>query len=186
MQNCNMDRNAPSHYADRSPADSLAKSRSVISYIHSLNSSLIRPILTPRFAISCTDDLLRGLGQLAAEYPSLMSHKTDPKSSRLPIQTHVSENRSEVLMAASLFPCHSSYAAIYDDYGLLGQSTILAHGCYLSDEEIALIKKAGAGISHCPTSNFNLTSGVAKVGEWIDQGVKVYISSCLRHRLGDV
>ncbi|KAF8490028.1 hypothetical protein JB92DRAFT_2755070, partial [Gautieria morchelliformis] len=69
-----------------------------------------------------------------------------------------------------------SYAAVYDDFGLLGPTTILAHGCHLSDTELVLVKKAGAGISHCPTSNFNLRSGVARVGEWIDEGVKVAAS----------
>lgn len=82
-------------------------------------------------------------------------------------------------MTASLFPAHTSYTAIYEDCGLLGPSTILAHGCHLSGEEIVLIKKSGAGISHCPTSNFNISSGVARVGEWIDGGVKVIISLTL-------
>lgn len=179
-----MDRNAPTSCTDRTHIESLDNSRAVISYINSLNSSLLRPILTPRFAITCTEDLLCGLGNLSAENPPNGSlpltsspHKMHhPRPSRLPIQTHVAENPSEVLMTASLFPAHTSYTAIYEDCGLLGPSTILAHGCHLSGEEIALIKKSGAGISHCPTSNFNISSGVARVGEWIDEGVKVSIS----------
>ncbi|KAF8513533.1 hypothetical protein JB92DRAFT_2721118 [Gautieria morchelliformis] len=165
--NCNMDRNAPASYLDRTHTDSLANSRCMISYVNSFKSVLLRPILTPRFALSCTDDLLSGLGKLAAEAPAT------PHPARLPIQTHISENTAEILVTASLFPAHASYAAVYDDFGLLGPTTILAHGCHLSDTEIALVKKAGAGISHCPTSNFNLSSGVARVGEWLDEGVKV-------------
>lgn len=173
-QHCNMDRNAPKSYLEPSHTDSLANVRNVISYISSLKSPLLHPILTPRFAISCTDDLLRDLGKLAAETPSPISPLTPLQHpTRLPIQTHISENVSEILMTASLFPSLPSYAAIYEHFGLLGPTTILAHGCCLTDEETALIKKAGAGISHCPTSNFNLTSGIARVGEWIDEGLKV-------------
>ncbi|KAF8591635.1 Metallo-dependent hydrolase [Ramaria rubella] len=175
---CNIDRNAPPSYRDPSHVESLANSRSMISYIKSLNAPLIRPILTPRFAISCTDDLLKGLGELATEDSiaisgsSLNNNRSSP-SSRLPIQTHISENVAENVLTASLFPTHASYASVYDDNGLLGPTTILAHGCHLSSDEVALIKKSGAGISHCPTSNFNLTSGVAAVGAWLDAGVKV-------------
>ncbi|KAF8521337.1 hypothetical protein JB92DRAFT_2707857, partial [Gautieria morchelliformis] len=124
------------------------------------------PILTPRFALSCTDDLLSGLGKLTTEAPAT------PHPARLHIQTHISENTAEILLTASLFPAHASYAAMYDDFGLLGPTAILAHGCHLSDTELTLVKKAGAGISHC----FNLRSGVARVGEWIDEGVKVAAS----------
>ncbi|KAF8505330.1 hypothetical protein JB92DRAFT_2683370, partial [Gautieria morchelliformis] len=77
------------------------------------------PILTPRFALSCTDDLLSGLGKLPQRHP-----------------THISENTAEILLTASLFPAHASYAAVYDDFGLLGPTTILAHGCHLSDTEL--------------------------------------------------
>lgn len=172
-----MDRNAPTSNLDASTADSLATTSALIAYVNSLNSPLLRPILTPRFAISCTSDLLEGLGNLAAKKATSMLASPAPGVSHdLPIQTHISENASEILLTASLFPSHSSYASIYHDHGLLGPSTILAHGCHLSSEEIALIKQAGAGISHCPTSNFNLSSGVAKVGEWIDAGVKVFFA----------
>ncbi|KAF8516782.1 hypothetical protein JB92DRAFT_3309020 [Gautieria morchelliformis] len=176
----NPDHNAPASYLDRTHTDSLANSCSMISYVNSLNSVLLRPILTPRFALSCTDDLLSGLGKLAAEAPgatpSASLHPVTPHPAHLPIQTHISENTMEILVTASLFPAHASYAALYNNLSLLGPTTILAHGCHLSDTELALVKKAGVGISHCLTSNFNLRSGVARVGEWIDEGVKVAAS----------
>lgn len=164
-----MNRHCPGHYIEPSFEDSVADTQALISYIRSLspqrdNSSqepLVQPILTPRFAISCTDDLLSSLGTLAS---------SDPK---LRIQTHISENKSEISFTRELFPSASSYAGVYDMFGLLRQNTILAHAVHLTEDEIDLIKSKDAGISHCPTSNFNLSSGVAPIGVYLDKGIKV-------------
>jgi guanine deaminase len=137
--------------------------RELIQHIHSLNSPTVRPIITPRFAISCTGDLLLELGKLAKEDPSLA------------IQTHISENKQEIAFVQALFPECDSYANVYDVHGLLTERTILAHAVHLEEREMQLIKERGAGISHCPTSNFNLNSGMARVGEMLDRGLKVSI-----------
>ncbi|CAL1705159.1 unnamed protein product [Somion occarium] len=156
--------------------DSLVATRDLITYIRSFSSSeddtLVHPILTPRFAISCTPELLNSLGQMADE------------DKNLAIQTHLSENEAEIVFTKSLFPpdvlpggCKThrktTYAGVYDAFGLLRENTILAHAVHLEDEEVELIKTRRAGISHCPTSNFNLRSGCAKVGMLLDKGIKV-------------
>ncbi|KAH8117386.1 guanine deaminase [Phellopilus nigrolimitatus] len=158
---CNMNRNCPDYYCEDSTESSVEATKHLISYIRSLKSDLVHPILTPRFAISCTGDLLNALGDIA---------KADNK---LAIQTHISENKSEIAFTKDLFPECSSYAGVYEKHGLLSERTILAHGVHLEDDEMALVKEKGAGISHCPTSNFNLRSGMAKVGEMLDRGIKV-------------
>ncbi|KAH9964325.1 hypothetical protein BGW80DRAFT_812825 [Lactifluus volemus] len=86
---------------------------------------------------------------------------------------HISENQNEVRKTLELFPDATSFADVYDMYGLRGPRTILAHAIHLEEQEIALIKKRDAGVSHCPTSNFNLRSGVCAVGNLIDRGIKV-------------
>src|ERR1700728_2233299 len=140
-----MDRNSPPTYIEPSPEVSMQATHDLISYIRSLPSPhTVYPILTPRFAISCTNPLLTSLGTLAASDPTLR------------IQTHISENTSEVAFTKELFPECTTYAGVYDSFGLLRNNTVLAHAVHLEDEEIALIKEKGAGISHCPTSNFNL------------------------------
>ena len=127
----------------------------------------IYPVLTPRFAIATTDELLGQLRDLADSDPSLT------------IQTHISENHEEVKEVKSLFAHLSTpnesitYAGVYDHYHLLRDNTILAHAIHLEEEELKLIKKKEAAVSHCPTSNFNLTSGVAKIGDMLDRGIKV-------------
>lgn len=161
---CNMDRNSPDHYREASPEASVADTKALIAHIANYPSSdlqRVRAILTPRFAISCTPPLLFGLGKLAASDPSLR------------IQTHISENRGEIAFTKELFPDCASYAHVYDKFGLLRGNTVLAHAIHLEPAEVELIKARNAGISHCPTSNFNLSSGVAPVGEYLDKGIKV-------------
>ncbi|KAF6763773.1 guanine deaminase [Ephemerocybe angulata] len=82
-------------------------------------------------------------------------------------------NTSEVKYTNELFPDAGSYAGVYDSFGLLREGTILAHAVHLTPPEVDLIKERNAGISHCPTSNFNLRSGVAPVGKFLDKGIKV-------------
>ncbi|KAF8163613.1 hypothetical protein B0H34DRAFT_651932 [Crassisporium funariophilum] len=164
---CNMNRDSPSYYLEPSSGASIEATRELISHIRALgcspssNEPLVQPVLTPRFAISCTPDLLSSLGELAASEPLLR------------IQTHISENPSEVAYTRALFPTAPSYAGVYDMFGLLRDNTILAHAVHLTEDEVDLIKERGAGISHCPTSNFNLSSGVAPIGYYLDKGIKV-------------
>jgi len=162
-----MDRNSPDTYVEASAEDSIEATKALITHIRSIavddgvSEPLVYPILTPRFAISCTDTLLTSLGALASSDPSLH------------IQTHISENPSEVAFTKSLFPACSSYTDVYDKHGLLRANTVLAHAVHLEEDEVKLIIKKNAGISHCPTSNFNLSSGVARVGEYLDLGIKI-------------
>jgi len=159
-----MDRNCPDYYIEPTAEASMTTTEALISHIRGLSTStepLVQPILTPRFAISTTPPLLASLGDLAATDPTLR------------IQTHISENQSEVVLTKSLFPDCTTYAGVYDSFGLLRSNTILAHAVHLEEEEIELIAKRKAGISHCPTSNFNLSSGVARIGEYLDRGIKV-------------
>ncbi|KAG6907708.1 hypothetical protein DXG01_007726 [Tephrocybe rancida] len=166
---CNIDRSDVPSYVERSAEASIRDTKAIISHVRSLSpqgethhtSHLVQPILTPRFALSCTPKLLNLLGELASSDPSLH------------IQTHIAENRSEVEEVHKCFPNSPHYAGVYDHFGLLRSNTILAHGVWLKDAEVKLIKERNAGISHCPTSNFNLTSGVAAIGAYLDHGVKV-------------
>jgi len=160
-----MDREVPDDNKECTQ-DSIKATEDLIDYIHSLTQTsdpvLIQPVVTPRFAISCTPELLQGLGDLASKYS-------------VHIQTHISENLDDVTEMGELFPGHSSYADVYDSFGLLGPKTILAHAVYLGDDEVKLIAEKKAGISHYPTSNFNLSSGIAPVGKYLDAGIKVGI-----------
>lgn len=157
-----MDCMSPEYYRDESPKQAVADTKACAAYIDEIDPThaLITPIITPRFAPSCSRELMRGLGKYMAE-------------SGLPCQTHISENAAEIALVAELFPEHGSYAEVYDAYGLLQPKTVLAHAVHLSDAEVALVKRRGAKVSHCPVSNAALTSGAARVRRLLDEGVVV-------------
>lgn len=125
-------------------------------------SEMVQPILTPRFALSCTDGLMQELGSLAAK-------------DNLRVQTHISENHAEIAEVKKRFGC--SYAAAYDRFGLLGPRTILAHAVHLTEDERALIKQRECGISHCPNSNLHLNSGLCPLASLLDEGLKLALGS---------
>ncbi len=163
-----MNREGAPDYVELSAPVSVQKTEDLMKYIRALSKStiptqepLVQPIITPRFAITCTDELLESLGQLAAAHPTV------------PIQTHIAENRSEIEFTLRLFPFAPHYAGVYDHFKLLRKNTILAHAVHMSNAELDLVKARQSGISHCPTSNFNLNSGVAPIGEYLDKGLKV-------------
>ena len=127
--------------------------------------ALVRPIITPRFVPSCTPDLLKACGELANKYG-------------LPVQSHLSENVSEIAWVAELEPESKNYGDAYNRYGLFGQTpTIMAHCVWTRGQELELMKRNGVMVAHCPTSNFNLSSGMAPVRKLLDEGVRIGLGS---------
>ena len=130
-----------------------------------LSTSLVRPIITPRFVPSCTPELLKACGELGKKY-------------KLPVQSHLSENTSEIAWVAELEPESKSYGDAYNRYGLFGQTpTIMAHCVWTAGSELELMKKNGVMVAHCPTSNFNLSSGMAPVRNLLDAGIRIGLGS---------
>ncbi len=152
-----MDRNAPDSLLE-SPRDSYEQSRSLLQKWH--NRGLLRYAITPRFAPTSTPELLEAAGQLKAEFPDAYVH------------SHISENRNEVQWVHDLFP-EAEYADVYDRYGLLDERTVLAHGVYLSEEELELLARRGSRIAHCPNSNLFLGSGLFRLHHTLEAGVVV-------------
>ena len=138
------------------------------SLIAEANSSLpprVRPIITPRFIPSCTPAMLRACGELAAKY-------------QLPVQSHLSENRDEIALVRELEKDSTCYGDAYDRYGLFGQiPTIMAHCVWTEGEELELMKQRGVMVAHCPTSNFNVASGMAPIRQFLNEGLRVGLGS---------
>ncbi|KAL7788969.1 hypothetical protein V8C37DRAFT_387415 [Trichoderma ceciliae] len=152
----------PAHYRDASAKESLQATQQTIDHVRKIDPGfdIVSPILTPRFAPSCSREAMTGLARIHRE-------------TGLPIQTHISENPGEVQLVAQLFPETDSYADVYDRFGLLTPRTVLAHAVHISEEEATLIAQKGSKISHCPCSNTCLASGQAKVRWMWDKGIDV-------------
>lgn len=174
----NMDQMAPDFYVESSAEESLRHTEQFVREVIALNErqgddgatstsdpeDLVIPVITPRFVPTCSPSLMRGLSDLAKQY-------------RLPIQSHVSENIGEVRWIRELYPDSKSYTEVYDRFGLLTDRTILAHGVLLTDEEVALLRKRGTTVAHCPLSNFSLNSGVLNIRRLLDNGVRVSLGT---------
>lgn len=151
-----MDQYSPEYYVESTDA-SVKETEAFIQYTQSL--PLITPVVTPRFVPTCSSELMQQLGVLASKY-------------QVPIQSHISENKQEVEWVQKLYPDIPSYTQVYDKFGLINDKTIMAHGIYLSDEELEIFRQRKAGISHCPVSNF-FHSGILDAKRVLQKQVKL-------------
>ena len=159
----NMDRNAIDALSENVD-DAVAKNEALIAEWNDPDG-LVRPIITPRFIPSCTPAMLKACGELAKKY-------------QLPVQSHLSENASEIAWVQELEPDSKNYGDAYDRYGLFGQTpTVMAHCVYSEGEELELMSHRNVMVAHCPTSNLNLSSGMAPIRSFLDHGVKVGLGS---------
>jgi guanine deaminase len=123
----------------------------------------------PRFAISCTGELLAEIGWAVRERR---------ERNRPPVvQTHLSETPAEVALVGELFPEDPHYTGVYDRHGLLTDRTILAHGVHLTGPEWALIRERGSVVAHCPTANVFLKAGLFDLRTAREYGVRLALGS---------
>ena len=148
----------PTWYRDRDAGAGVAASANSIDQIRALASELVQPIITPRFVPACTDELLRGLGALAAR-------------TGVRVQTHCSESDWEHGYAAERFGVSDTSAL--NDFGLVRDHTVLAHGDHLGDEDLATLVARGAGVAHCPLSNAYFANAVFPARRALEAGVRV-------------
>ena len=160
----NMDRNSPEFLTE----DTLKSKEDTIEWLEDTKDRYknIKPILTPRFIPSCTDNLMEEIKQINNIY-------------NIPVQSHLSENKSEIEWVAELHPDTKNYAEAYDKYNLFGKNnkTIMAHCVHCPDDELELIKQNNEEVAHCPQSNANLTSGIAPIKNMLSMGINVGLGS---------
>jgi guanine deaminase len=122
-----------------------------------------RYAVIPRFALSCTDDLLASCAAL---------HEAVPGSW---FTSHVNENTTEIATVRDLFDC--SYVDSYDRHGLIGSRTVLAHNVHPTDAELERLAAGRAAVAHCPTSNAALGSGLFPLDRHLAHRVPVALGS---------
>ena len=130
-------------------------------------SDLVRPIVTPTLSMICTRELMTALAEQAEKYD-------------LPIQAHLSENLSEIDFTLKFFGDCKDFTETYEKAGIMTKAqTMVAHSIHLSQREKELIRDRGILVGHCPNSNLNLLSGVMKLAEYNDLGIRTGLGSDL-------
>jgi guanine deaminase len=119
---------------------------------------------TPRFAVSCSAELLRESAALASGYGAIW-------------QTHLSEDTREIETVRDLFPEATGYLDVYDRAGGLGPRSVFAHSIHLSDSELGRLVASGSRIAHCPVSNLFISSGVMPLAKYLEAGATVGLGS---------
>ncbi len=158
-----MNRNSPEALCEK-VEEAVRKNEELIKEFNTPHS-IVKPIITPRFVPSCTPQMLKACGELAEKY-------------QLPVQSHLSENLSEIAWVKELEPESKHYGDAYNRYGLFGQTpTIMAHCVWTDGEELELMKKNKVMVAHCPTSNLNLSSGMAPVRLFLENNIPVGLGS---------
>ncbi|XP_073399835.1 guanine deaminase [Dendrobates tinctorius] len=155
-----MDRNDTYEKYCETSEDSIRETERFIEVLKEKNYERVKPVITPRFAISCSEMLLNELGEFAVKHD-------------LHIQSHISESPAEIKEVLRIFPGYKNYTEVYNKNKLLTNKTVMAHGCYLTTEELNVFRECGAAISHCPNSNISLCSGHLDVRNALNHRVKI-------------
>jgi cytosine/adenosine deaminase-related metal-dependent hydrolase len=141
---------------------SLAEGEALCERWHGSEGGRLRYAFAPRFALSCSEGLLREVGQLA-------------RRMKARLHSHASENRDECAVVKATRG--QDNIVYFDGLGLLGRDVALAHCVWLSAEERALLARTGTHVVHCPSSNLKLGSGVCDVVSLLEAGVNVAVGA---------
>ena len=156
-----MDRNCPDYISqtvEGAKKDNIELIKRLKDFKH------VKPCITPRFTVSCTDPMMKMLGEVRKEYG-------------VASQSHLDENEEEIAFVKELCPDAKSYTDTYDRVGLLEHS-VMAHCIYVTDEEMKTLKEKDVYLVHCPESNTNVTTGgIMPVRKYLDYGMHVGIGS---------
>jgi guanine deaminase len=133
------------------------RSRALIERWH--GRGRLRYAVTPRFSLSCTEEMLEACGALCAEPGVLFT-------------SHLNENRAEIAVVAGLFPWSRDYLDTYERFGLVGPASVFAHDVHVSDDELRRMAGARCSVAHCPSSNAFLASGIFPMARHAAHGVR--------------
>jgi guanine deaminase len=145
------------------PQRAYDESRELVERWHGVGH--IRFAVIPRFSLSCTDDLLAACGQLLRDIPDLW------------FTSHLNENVAEIQTVTGLFEGSEHYLDTYAKHGLVGRRSVFAHNVHPTADELGDLAAADATVSHCPTSNSALGSGLFPLKAHLAAGVRVALGS---------
>lgn len=158
------DRNLPPALC-AGPEDCYRESRSLLERWHGAAEGRLRYAITPRFSVSCSEQVLKACGALLREHPEVL------------VQSHINETLNEVALVRELFPASHTYLDTYEQAGLAGPTTVLAHNLHATADELRRMADSGVGIAHCASSNMFLGSGSFPMAAHQEAGVSFALAT---------
>lgn len=155
----------PAYYRDADTQTALADTEEFILAVKELAKTAkqgVYPVVTPRFIPSCTNDTLKGLGELTAKYDT---H----------VQSHCSESDWAHGYVKDRFDKHDAFAL--HEFGLLHDKSVMAHCNFLDDHDAELFAETGTAIAHCPISNAYFANSVIPIAHFHSKDVEIGLGS---------
>ena len=157
----NMDRNGKEGVYQETTEESVSET---LRWLEGCHFDHVKPIITPRFTPTCSDELMARLGKIAAE-------------KGLYVQSHLSENRAEMAWVLELHPDCKRYWESYHKFGQWKDHTVMAHCVHSDESERRAMREHNVVVAHCADSNINISSGVCPVRQMLDEGLWVTLGS---------
>ncbi|MCB9217981.1 MAG: amidohydrolase family protein [Ignavibacteriales bacterium] len=160
---CMMDINELYPSFIESTKDSLDYTYNLAKEFHNSNNGMLKYGFAPRFVLSCSEELLTETKNMMKDFEGSIYH------------THSSENKSEIEAVKKMHNMEN--IEYFNSIDILGEHTILAHGIHVNDNEINLLKNTNTRISHCPSSNLKLGSGIANIPKYLKENISVSLGA---------
>ena len=161
--NCMIDINELLPKFKKSTTDNLETSYKLASAFHNSENGKIRFGFAPRFVLSCSENLLKETKEMLKDFDGSLFH------------THSSENKNEIQVVREMTGMEN--IEYFNSIGILSDRTILAHGIHVNESEIAMLQQSQTRISHCPSSNLKLASGIANIPRYLNEGISVSLGA---------
>jgi cytosine/adenosine deaminase-related metal-dependent hydrolase len=142
--------------------EALHEAKSLFEQWNGAENDRIRISYAPRFVVSCTEELMLEVARLSREQNAI-------------IHTHASENLKEIQLVKKLVGCEN--IEYLHQLGLASDRLVLAHCIWLKPHEMGILKRTGTNVVHCPSSNLKLASGIARVPEMREKGIRVALGA---------
>jgi len=160
---CMIDQNELYPQFCESTEENLKSSYDYAKSFHNSNNGKIKYAFAPRFVLSCTENLWRETKEMIKDFEDSLLH------------THASENKGEIETVRRL--TGKENIEYFESIGMLNNHTILAHCIHLNNDEVKMLKKNDVRVSHCPSSNLKLGSGIANIPKYLKEGISVSIGA---------
>ncbi|QQS37099.1 MAG: amidohydrolase family protein [Ignavibacteriales bacterium] len=160
---CMIDRNDIFPQFSSSTEAELNDSYDLAKTFHNCEEGRIRYGFAPRFVLSCTEHLLKETAYMLQDFPGSIYH------------THSSENKNEIAEVHKRY--NKENIELFESLGVLSDCAVLAHCIHVSDNEIELLRNHNVKVSHCPSSNLKLASGIANIPRYLKEGISVSLGA---------